>query len=167
MGQDTCLQCGPTEPVSHEDRLTCSRCGRLLRWLDQSAPAASVPRPAAWLYVSRRLDLIWLPDEPLFGELFFLDGRPHFRLTARVAVWLEHATDALDRRWADGQLTPADRDEALAALRVVWAFAAAHLDPATLRQARTLPPELPPVPAIPEWDECHPPSRCGAGDAGR
>lgn len=110
----------------------------------------------SWLYVSRRLDLLWLPEDPLFGDVILVSDRPHFRLTARVAVWLEHAADALDRRWADGQLTPADRDEALAALRVVWEFAAAYLDPATLRQARTLPPELPPVPAVPVWEECYP-----------
>lgn len=44
--------------------------------------------PEAWLYVSKKLDLITLPPSPLFGPTLTLGDVTYYRATPAVLRWL-------------------------------------------------------------------------------
>lgn len=128
------------------------------------APSTTLAPPAAdpfaplapaefWLYASKRLDLKWLPNVPLWsGEViaFGPEARtvPFFRLTPTLLVWLERAGEHLERECLTGAVPRDQLDAYLDAMRDVWAFAERHIDSAAVHAARTTKPELP-EPACP------------------
>lgn len=104
-----------------------------------------------WLFVSRRLDLVYLPSHPLFAAPVILIGdRPHYRLTPAVVAWVERMGGVLDERVRAGQL-PADQlAEYAAALHAVWRFADAVFPAADLHASRAAAAPLPAVPRLPD-----------------
>jgi|GEM_PF-3960265 len=118
--------------------------------------AASTQRPdpaELWLYASKRLELKWLPNVPLWsGEViaFGPEARtvPFFRVSPAVLVWLERAGEQLERECLAGSVPRDQLDAYLDAMRDAWAFAERHIDPAAVHAARTTKPELP-EPAVP------------------
>ncbi len=163
-------------------RMECAKCKRFVGWkaapprnAEPNAPSArvAVPLPAPsttpappaavpfaplapaelWLYVSKRLELKWLPNVSLWsGEViaFGPEARtvPFFRLSPTLLVWLERAGAHLERECLAGAVPRDQLDAYLDAMTYVWAFAERHIDPAAVHAARTTKPELP-EPALP------------------
>ena len=103
-----------------------------------------------WLYLSRRLDLAWLPDRPFYAmSVIILGDRPHYRLTPGVVAWVERMGVVVQERVRAGQLGPDQESEYITALQAVWAFADAFLDAAEVRAARAAAAPLPAVPWVP------------------
>lgn len=102
--------------------------------------------PQVWLYVSRRLDLDWLPNVPLWsGQAVRFGATVFYRLSARTLVWLEKAGEGLEKQCLAGQVASSELDAYLTAMEVVWAFAAEHLNEQAVRAARQKAPALPEV----------------------
>ena len=148
-------------------RMECAKCKRFAGW--KAAPPrnaepdlSSAPVPAStrppdpaefWLYASKRLDLKWLPNVPLWSTEVIAFGPeshtvPFFRLTPTLLVWLERAGEHLERECLAGAVPRDQLDGYLDAMRDVWAFAERHIDPAAVQAARATKPELP-EPAVP------------------
>ena len=173
-----------TLPATHPEaagslRVECAKCSRFVRWEILTSkkveishaepvptPAASpdpileeVGTPEAWLYVSKRLDLEWLPNvppprdiptaRPLWGApAISLGGRVYYRLSAAVLVWLDAAGEQLEAGMNAGTVPRSQVDEYLKVMTEVWAFAACHLSDDAIRTARKRPPELPEGPRM-------------------
>ncbi|MDY3555315.1 hypothetical protein R5W24_004457 [Gemmata sp. JC717] len=112
------------------------------------APAHELGNPPAWLYVSKRLAFEWLPNEPLWcspavklGDVIF------YRLSPAVVHWIEVVGgQAYQAGYEQGQITRDQVDAYMEAMNTVYAFAAAHLDPAACVQAKATAPTLPIAP---------------------
>lgn len=108
--------------------------------------------PSTWLYVSKRLDLQWLPNEPLWAVPVLtiesaIGVTVFYRLSARVLNWLTQAGHQLERQWESGELARDQLDAYLEAMGSVWTFAGEHLSEAARDRARLLPASLPEVDA--------------------
>lgn len=127
-----------------------------------SPPSTSSPRPAspgepqAWLYLSRRLDILFVPNEPPWVVPLFAYGPlppivpgdhldqpkpppapvPYYRLTPSVLVWFERAGVHLEAELLGGRLPRSQFDEYAAAMVEVWVFADAWLEVGEVRAAR-------------------------------
>lgn len=129
-----------------------------------SPPSTSSPRPSspspgepqAWLYLSRRLDLLFVPNEPPWVVTLFTYGPlppvvrgahldqpkpppapvPYYRLTPSVLVWFERAGVHLEAELLAGRYQRAQFDEYVAAMVEVWSFADAWMDVGEVRAAR-------------------------------
>lgn len=109
------------------------------------------PAPEAWLYVSKQLDLEWLPNAPLWAAAVIrLGERWFYRLTPDVVAWLEGAGPQLEAHVLAGKAGRDQVDAYVAAMLEVWRFAREAFEPAELAEARAVrTPRLPEVPAIP------------------
>lgn len=106
-----------------------------------------VGSPLAWLYVSKRLDLDWLPNTPFWsGEVITFGATAFYRLTSQVLVWLEAAGDVLESHYRAGQVDHGQLVEYVNAMEVVWLFARSHLQRDSVVAARLQPPSLPDSP---------------------
>lgn len=147
-------------------KLECAGCGRLLGYrnpsddppkfseekkddlptdqgdnLDEITP--SIPA-TDWLYISRRLDLQWLPNVPFWSAATITfdkgDGPVIFyRLSPQVLVWLEHAGTALERLVVSGGSNAPDRGQVDAyceAMETVYRFANVRVPRAETQAAR-------------------------------
>lgn len=104
--------------------------------------------PSTWLYVSKRLDLQWLPNEPLWAVPVLTIGPVvYYRLSARTLNWLNQAGYQLERQWESGELARDQLDAYCVAMGTVWAFAGTHLSETAKDQGRLLPASLPEVDA--------------------
>lgn len=133
---------------------------------DDCLPWVPAPPPDAWLYTSRRLDLEWLPNVPIWSAATLSLGRAtasesangdgpiiFYRLSPQVLVWLEHAGAALEHLVVTGGSNAPARDQVDAyceAMNQVYQFAAAHLSPAEVRAAREVATRQ--APALPEHE---------------
>jgi hypothetical protein len=120
-------------------------------WVRDPAELAS---PTAWLYVSRRLDLEWLPNEPLWAAVSLTIGlatgpTAFYRLSPAVLVWLETAGEQLEGQWRAGKVERSQVDEYLAAMDTVWEFARVNLSGQAVSEQRGKPVGLP-EPACPK-----------------
>jgi hypothetical protein len=103
--------------------------------------------PQAWLYVSKRLDLVLLPNTPLWcSPVVTLGTTVYYRLSPAVAHWLDCAGRALEQKFIDGTCGRDQIDAFCEAMTTVWEFAAANLDPDAVCEAKDSAPELPQVP---------------------
>lgn len=157
-------------------RIECAGCGRFVGWDDGNtsdpvrtenateatrdvAPATlgvAATAASVWPYLTRRLDLTWLPNVPFWGEpviLFTPVPNPpsapnpppvvYYRLTPSLLAWLERAGEQLETA---GDIVQAA--EFVLLMVPIWEFAATHLPPAELAAARRGPtPVLPEPPA--------------------
>jgi hypothetical protein len=81
-----------------------------------------------WLYLTRRLELADVPnDPPWVVPAFWLGEVVYYRLTPAVLAWLEAAGEKLD---AGGQRAFVE------AMAPVWEFAERWLDPGEVSRAR-------------------------------
>lgn len=83
--------------------------------------------PIAWLYVSKRLDFHWLPNEPFWWQPVLSLGSianpvAFFRLSARVLIWLEWAGELLQQSYQTGQLARDQMTTYLEAMDTVLIF---------------------------------------------
>jgi hypothetical protein len=108
--------------------------------------------PPAWLYVSKRLQLEYLPNTPLWSAPVITFGDTSiptalYRLSARVLVWLEKAGDQLEAAWQNGLIARTEIDAYCNAMAEVWAFAGEHLRGEAVRAVRPskIAPTLPDV----------------------
>lgn len=109
-------------------------------------PAWETGRPPIWLYVSKRLDLVALPNEPLWcSPVLTLGTTAYYRVSPDVLHWLDCAGRVLGTKYEAGQVTRDQVDAYLDAMSAVWVFAAAHLDPGACEYAKGHTPELPDV----------------------
>lgn len=110
--------------------------------------------PDSWLYVSKRLDLEWFPNTPLWSSSVISihsAGTPtvpatvtvYYRLSARTLNWLEKAGYSLERQWLSGSLPRTELDTYLTAMHAVWTFSANHLTEQSRAAARLTSPSLP------------------------
>lgn len=146
--------------VGKRQRIECAGCGRFAGYASNEvspakpepaevAPLASVQRPnvelpAAWLYVSKRLDIEWLPNVPLWAAPVITFGEAaYYRLTANVLAWLEAAGESLCTQVAAGNLERDQLSTYLDAMDVVFAFAYDHIPSAEIIAARSQSPSLP------------------------
>jgi hypothetical protein len=86
-------------------RVECVKCGSFAGWkarnvstLVKVETAAPATPPEAWLYVTRRLDLLTLPSSPLLGPTLTLGDVAYYRATPAVLRWLLAAGAALSAR---------------------------------------------------------------------
>lgn len=127
--------------------------------------------PQAWLYVSKRLDLQWLPNTSLWaapvltiglttgsvtGSATGSAGLPlvvYYRLSAQVLTWLNEAGHHLQQLWETGKVDRSQLDAYCEAMGVVWEFAGRHISEAARDAAReavrSRPASLPEVNAGP------------------
>jgi hypothetical protein len=156
-----CPKCRSVEvrgtAVGKRLRVECIGCGRFAGWTDQKQPIAlperssepvnvieEIGRPELWLYVSKRLDLEWLPNVPLWSSpVISLGGVAYFRLTAVVLAWLEAAGSSMERKHVADELVAGQMDEYLRSMDVVMQFANVCLSADTVRAARAGTIELP------------------------
>ncbi len=164
-----CPKCGcestKTIPTKQSEsvgscRVECVKCSRFVRWEDaspggprESTPVASttttsviveIAQPDLWLYVSRRLDLAWVPSGPhdrLWAVPVFTQGstdtpRAFFRLSPAVLVWLKLAGEHLERETVAGRADRGQLDAYLEAMNEVWCFATKNLSGDAVRAAR-------------------------------
>ena len=107
-------------------------------------PAWEIGRPAAWLYVSKRLELLSLPNEPLWASAVVTIGTTTcYRVSPAVAHWLDCAGRALEQRFIDGTAGRDQIDAYLEAMTTVWEFVAANIDSEAVCAAKDQPPVLP------------------------
>lgn len=71
-----------------------------------------------WLWVSKKLDLVVLPDDPAFDEIVWVGDVLHYRLTPPVWAWLWRAVSA----YVDRRATKEQADEAMAQMHKVDAW---------------------------------------------
>lgn len=115
----------PENAPDNSPTLVCVRCGRAASGPATTSPPGpiSVPAPTSatnptdpiapgdWPtpsipYVSRRLDIVWVPPSIDAGQVFHLAGRPHYRLTLPVWLWCSAQVEkrfSLDARTIDPQ----------------------------------------------------------------
>lgn len=95
-----------------------------------SSDEVVTPTPAAsWLYVSKRLDLEWLPNEPLWASPVIRMGETaYYRLSARTLVWLNVSGLSLERQWQADRLPRDQLNAYLEAMGTVWHFAGGRLN---------------------------------------
>lgn len=138
-------------------RVECVKCGRFVRWevasketrkvvaSDQPANIPDKPEliteelgtPDLWLYVSKRLELEYLPNVHLYQLSAISFGSTTFyRLSARVLVWLSVAGEQLEASTLKGEYPREQFDEYLTKMDVVWAFAGAWLSSEAVVRAR-------------------------------
>lgn len=112
-----------------------------------TAPAWERNRPATWLYLSKRLELLALPNEPLWCQpAISIGATVYYRLTPNVLYWLDCAGRTLEAKHEAGAVGRDQVDAFCEAMAAVYPFAAAHIDPTACEQARALPPTLPDAP---------------------
>lgn len=112
--------------------------------LRMAANECGVTSPEAWMYVSKRLNVVYLPNVPLWsGECLTLGAVAYYRLTAEVLAWLELAGVALERQHLARQLPEGQLDEYLRVMNEVWVFAGRHIGGSEVRRARSEVAELP------------------------
>src|SRR5262249_26912269 len=123
-----------------------------------------IPVPDCWLYVSKRLDLEWVPVAPIWSApaIWFTTGTqptptPHYPLTPAVIPWLERAGEQLELRAAAPNARGDDVNQAAEFVRLmkpVWDFARDDLSAAEVSRARRQRPveELPEVVMGPALD---------------
>jgi hypothetical protein len=103
-----------------------------------------------WPYVSKRLDLEWVPNAPFWSAPVIRFGAVwHWRLTPAMVVWLEAAGRQLEEQVVSARVARDQLDVYIRVMDEVWLFAAAAFDLAELAAARAKPPTLPEVPAVP------------------
>lgn len=109
-------------------------------------PAWELGTPPAWLYVSKRLDLVAFTNDASglwCSPVLTLGIATYYRIAPQVLHWLDTAGRALEAKYAAGAITIDQVTAYLAAMGVVYAFAAANLDPGACERAKELPPVLP------------------------
>lgn len=101
--------------------------------------------------MSKKLDVEWLPNAPLWAAAVIRFGATWFyRLTPDVVAWLEACGPPLEAAVLAGKAGRDQVDEYVAVMLEVWRFAGAVFEPAELAEARAVrTPRLPEVPAIP------------------
>ena len=114
---------------------------------------ALLPHPSLWLYTSKKLDIEWIPNAPIWAaEVITFGIIPYFRLTARVLVWLEVAGQTLQRGLLADVIPRSQMDAYLAAMDIVYEFACAYISVEDVRAARqaarTVEVTLPDVPPL-------------------
>jgi hypothetical protein len=108
---------------------------------------AGITPPEVWVYVSRKLDLEWLPNAPLWAAPVVRFGATWFyRLTPAVLAWLDAAGRQIEDAVLAGKVGIDQLDAYLAVMAEVWRFADRVFDPAA---TRAVPAKLPEVPAVP------------------
>ena len=100
--------------------------------------------PNQWLYVSRKLDLIFLPSSSL--NTVGVGATTYYRLTAAVVVWIENAI--ADRDESGRHFTPDELQSVISAQDVIYRFARdrfadGELDAARRAGPQPLPDETP------------------------
>lgn len=114
------------------------------------AESRLITPPEAWPYTSKRLDLEWVPNAPIWSAPLIRFGSTWFyRVTPAVVAWLDAAGRQLEDSVVAGKAGRDQLDVYLAVMIEVWRFADAVFDPAELAAARAVTPKLPEVPAIP------------------
>lgn len=130
---------------------------------EQYQPAPTIPfvpdpdeigSPQVWLYVSKRLDLVSLPNEPLWAvPVLTIESATavtvYYRLTSQVLTWLTQAGYHLQQLWEADKVDRNQLDAYCEAMGTVWGFAGTHLSEAAKDRARLLPASLPEVDAGP------------------
>lgn len=114
---------------------------------------------ASWLYVSKRLDLRWLPNVSLWTlpAITFTSDTSNddtsavtfYRLSAQVLVWLNACGHYLEAQYLTGHLDRNQLDVYLGAMAHVWRFTGEHIEPAAVEAAKGQPAALPDVVAAP------------------
>lgn len=154
-------------------RIECAKCKTLIGYSDApienpksaltNRTGANEIRPSWWLYVSRRIDVFEVPNEPLWDVVAFTWSKagdpkptPYYRLTPQVITWLDAAGAALERQVLTGQASRDQLDLFIESMNPVWVFSGRCLDRAAVRSARLEPPSLPLVADGPRWDELVP-----------
>lgn len=131
-------------------------------WYTRPSYEIGTPPPASWLYVSKRLDLEWLSNVPLWWApvITFAGGdsdlsttapgvnsTAFYRISPAVVAWLEAAGLSLEATCISGQTDRGQLDAYLEAMAVVWRFTDQYLHPDTMRAVRGQPgivlPEVP------------------------
>lgn len=93
--------------------------------------------PVDWLYVSKRLNLEWVPNTAFWsGDVMILGQTVFYRLTPRVLIWLEWAGQLLERQYVAKKLERSQIDAYLTAMESVWRFAWTWFSPAARQQER-------------------------------
>lgn len=96
--------------------------------------------------MSRRLDLEWLPNVPVWSlPTVVLGSTVYYRLTATVLHWLDLAGQQLERDHLAGHLDRSQIDIYLTAMTQVHLFASRHLAPSTVEAAKSKAATLPDV----------------------
>jgi hypothetical protein len=95
------------------------------------------------LYVSKRLEIDWLPNVHFWAlPAIGIGSKVFYRLSANAFVWLELAGQHLEAKAAlDGKREAID--EFVRSMEVVWKFAERHLSAESVRAARKKTPDLP------------------------
>lgn len=159
------------------DRIECGGCGRFVGWKSGSdtgsekssgsvvsgavsnggeavATSEELGTPDAWLYVSKRLDLEYLPNTPLWSlpviSITAVGHSPalYYRLCAAVLAWLEAAGEILERKLNAGELYAYEVTNYVEHMQPVWAFAQRWLSEAAVSQARRLVSKKLPEPVV-------------------
>lgn len=140
--------------------LNCSRSyspREIAELAGQATPAAPYQRPdyeigapSAWLYVSKRLALEWVPNDPTWcaPTLSLGTAGVFYRLSPDVLHWLTAAGRSLESRFVAGGVHRDQVDAYVDAMQAVYAFAACYLDPAACELASCCEPKLPAAPAF-------------------
>jgi len=104
---------------------------------------------ARWLYVSKRLDLLEVPNTAPWRVLAFTYGRESpvafYRVTPQVVVWLDSCGVMIERKVLAGESPRSTLDDYLRHMDEIWRFASLNLDVEKVRAARMEPASLPPV----------------------
>jgi hypothetical protein len=145
---ETRVECPEARSASGEVKTQCAKCGRFAGWvavvsesgerpphtehmqeIQHTPPPVATGQPDAWLYVSKKLDLEWLPNVPMWsGEVISLGSTVYYRLTPQVYAWLDRAGTVLEKAVLAGSRERSQLDAYLVSIRVVWEFAAWYLE---------------------------------------
>jgi len=136
------------------DRRECAGCGRLIGYAEpngnvstESPPAAGLavtPGPPEWLYVSKRLDLILLPNTRLFSAPVVAFGdRVYYRASPIVYWWLVAAGEAMAARLPAGPEGQAQARTIADGIAAVGRFLEDSVGVDAVEAARTPYPDLP------------------------
>lgn len=166
-----CPKCGSQELTYRKDaragglvtvKITCTKCLKLIGYSDgdiekttqvtaapATPPADTLPEPDHWLFVSRRLDLIEVPNEPMWRVPAFTQGNPpvpYFRVTPQVVAWLDAMGAIMERDVLAGKTPRETLDDFCDHMQPVWRFASLYLDGDLIHAERQLSPSLPTTP---------------------